>query len=184
MRRLIIFGVGLIAFLVMIFRPIALIQGVAQEYSENKILIEYEIYGCGSLIARVIQGGEDIASLLSAEYPDIALDEVRFTKESDEPYLHLDSAEFWTAGLANGYQYIIEGEVIGAAKGALKCCAKDENDVAYNDIIPEFRIDNWYTANYMPYYNYGNPFITLIFICGAAFCFIGTLFTLFKKIFK
>jgi len=183
MKRLIVFSVGLIVFLVLIFRPIALIKGINQKYSENRILIEYEIYGCGSLVIRVVQGGEEMAALLKSEYPNVAADEVRFTEDSDEPFLHLDDVEFWHAGLARGYQYIIEGEVIGAAKGALKCCAEDENDVAYNDIIPEFRVDSWYTANYMPYYKYGDPFIILILACGAVSCLAGVLyaFIIFRK---
>lgn len=181
MKRFIILNIGLLVFIALIFRPIALIQGINQKYSENKILIEYEIYGCGSLITRVIQGGEAMANLLRTEYPDIAIDEVRFTEDSDEPYLHLDSAEFWTASLARGYQYIIEGEVVGATKGALKCCAEDENDVAYNDIAPEFRVDNWYTSNYMPYYKYGNPILLLLFIVGVLFCSVSIIVELVKR---
>ena len=180
MRRTLLFIFGLMVCLTLIFRPIALIQGINQNYSENKILIEYEIYGCGSLVIRVIQGGEQMATLLKTEYPDVAIDEVRFTEGSDEPYLHLNSAEFWTAGLARGSQYIIEGEVVGATKGALKCCAEDENDVAYNEIVPEFQVDRWFTANYMPYYKYGNGFILFILIFGIVFCFVGTIIALIK----
>ena len=177
----IVFGIGLVVFLILIFGPIALVQGILQEYSESKILIEYEIYGCGSLVTRVIKGGQMIAAVLSSSYPNVAVNEVRFTEDSDEPYLHLNSAEFWTAGLARGYQYIVEGEVTGVVKGALKCCAEDENDVAYNEIVPEFRVKNWYTSNYMPYYKYGNPPILLAFICGAVICAVGLICGLIKK---
>ena len=176
-----LFSIGVLVFIVLLFRPIALIQGTTQEYSENKILIEYEIFGCGSLVVRVIKGGENMASLLKSEYPNIATDEVRFTEDSDEPYLHLNSAEFWTAGLARGYNYIMEGEVVGATKGALNCCAENENDVAYNDIVPEFRVDRWYTANYMPYYKYGNGIVLLFLICGMFFCLAGTVFAFIKN---
>ena len=179
-----IYGICLVVFLVLIFRPMALIQGISQEYSESKILIEYEIYGCGSLVTRVIKGGEMIAAALSSSYNNVATNEVRFTEDSDEPYLHLNSAEFWTAGLARGYQYTVEGEVTGVAKGALKCCAENENDVAYNEIVPEFRVKNWYTSNYTPYYKYGNSLISLAFICGAVVCAIGFICELIKKNFR
>ena len=175
MIRVSIFVIGLVVCLALLFRPIALIQGANQNYSANKILIEYEIYGCGSLIVRAIKGGEEMANLLKAEYPNVAIDEVIFTKDSDEPYLHLDSAEFWTGGLARGYRYTMEGEVVGAARGALKCCAEDENDVAYNEIVPMFRVDSWRTSNYMPYYQYGKGPAILFLICGAVFCLAGSI---------
>ena len=121
-----------------------------------------------------------MATLLKADYPDVAIDEVRFTGDSDEPYLHLNSAEFWTAGLARGYQYIIEGEVVGVTKGALDCCAVDENDVAYNDLVPEFKVHRWGTANYMPYYKYGNIFISFVLVSGMVLFSAGTIIALVK----
>jgi hypothetical protein len=181
MWRLAIFGIGLLVFLSLMLRPIALIQGINQEYSDGKILIEYEIFGCGSLVIKVLQGGEHMANMLSANYPDIATNEVRFTMDSDEPYLHLNSAEFWTAGLARGYKYIMEGEVVGTAKGALSCCAENENDVAYNAVVPEFRVDRWYVTNYMPYYMYGNPFIIFTFAGGTVFCSVMTVVEIKKR---
>ena len=180
MKRLLFFGLGLLICLGLFFRPIALIQGVNQNYSENKILIEYEIFGCGSLVVRVIRGGEAMANRLKAAYPNVAMDEVRFTPDSDEPYLHLNDAEFWTAGLARGHQYIMEGEVVGATRGALNCCAEHENDVAYNDLVPEFKVHSWFAANYMPYYQYGDLSIIFILFCGMILCGVGALFALVK----
>lgn len=165
MKHFIIF-IGMIIFIILIFNPIALIQKTTQNYSVNKILIKYDIYGCGSLVIRIIKGGEYIVNLLKAEYPDIANNEIIFTDDINMPYLGM---EFWNEGFTRSYQYIIEGEVIGATKGALKCCAEDENDVAYNDIVPEFRINNWYVI-YKPYTDY--MLAAVIFICGILFVFI------------
>jgi hypothetical protein len=180
MKRIILLGLASIVCLLLLFRPLALIQGINQSYSESKILIEYEIFGCGSLVVRVIKGGTEMASYLWGDYPDVAIDEVRFTEDSDEPYLHLNSAEFWTAGLARGYQYIVEGKIVGATKGALKCCAENENDFAYNALVPYFQVENWHTAHYMPYYKYGYGFISLVLILGAIIGCAGTILAFIK----
>jgi len=172
MKRTIIFGVGALIFALLFIRPLAPIQGVAQEYSESKILIEYEIFGCGNLIVKVNEGGESMASLLRSDYPDIATDEVQFTPDSDQPIIHLSSADFFTAGLARGYNYIVEGEVVGATKGALDCCT---DEVAYNDIVPEFKVKRWYATKYMPYFMYGDGPLILVWFVGAIACLVGTI---------
>jgi len=167
--RLLLFGIALIC-LALIFRPFASVQDINQNYNENKILIEYEIFGCGSLVVRVIEGGKEIADVLIAEYPNVAQNEVKFTKNSDEPYLHLDSADFYTAGLARGYQYIVEGEVTGITQGAQDCCSFG---VAHSEVVPEFLVHNWYALNYMPYYKYSAPVIWYFLIIVAGLCLVG-----------
>ena len=163
----VIYATGLIILLVLIFRPHALIQGLLQEYNENRILIRYERL-CYRYVRRVIRGGEEITASLRQSYPNIATDEVRFTEDSDEPKLHLCSAEFWTGGLAKGYQYIIEGEVVGVTTGVYDSCFGDE---AHNEIVPEFRVTNWYVANYMPLFMLEDPrdgFKSFLLIIGAS----------------
>lgn len=149
MKALIKFASLTVLMLILLYRPLAWIQSPEQEFSENKILIEYEMYGCGSLVIRVIEGGEEMASLFQNEYPDIAVDEVMFTEKSDQPADHIDSCLFEVAGFASKYQYIIEGNVVGAVRGAPDCCGPS---VAYNEIVPEFKVTKWYTVNYIPYY--------------------------------
>ena len=105
-------------------------------------MFSYALMGCATLLA--------IASLVR---PNIGVDEVVFTEQSDEPRKHMDSAEFSCGGLAEKYTYVVEGIPVGVTKGAPDCC---EPIPAYNENVVEFKVDKWYFTSYVPYAEVGN----------------------------
>jgi len=116
--------------------------------SESRVLVQYEIYGCGSIVVRVLDGGEEITAELKEKCPEIATDELVFTNDSNEPQKHFDAAEFRTGGLAERYTYIVDGEVVGITDGARDCC--DVTKYAYNEFAPHFKAERWYFTEYVP----------------------------------
>lgn len=132
--------------------------------SENRIMFHYEIVGCGSLVRKVIDGGEAVSAKFKGEYPDIGENEVVFTEDSDEPQRIFDSADFQTGGLAQKYTYIAEGEAVGVAEGADDCC---EPMPVYNENVVLFRIDNWYFTEYVPRISIASPLFLLLILVIA-----------------
>jgi len=169
--------------LIMLFRPAGRIT-FDKSVSENRILFQYEIFGCGSVIGKVIDGGEEITSNLIEQYPDIGIDEVVFTDKSDEPRKHMDSAEFSCGGLAEKYTYVIEGRPVGVTKGAPDCC---EPIPAYNEKVVEFKVDKWYFTSYVPYMAVGNfaviffAFVVILIAACWLFLLIVVSFVKFIK---
>ena len=149
-------------FLIILFRPMGRIT-LDKSVSENRILFKYEIFGCGSVVGKVLDGGEEITENFIEQYPNIGLDEVVFTEESDEPRKHMDSAEFSCGGLAERYTYVIEGKPVGVTTGAPECC---DPKPAYNENVVEFKVDKWYFTSYVPYLAHGNIGVILIAISG------------------
>ena len=145
--------------LIVLFRPYRMT--LDKSVSENRILFEYEIFGCGSLVRKVLDGGEEISSSFAEKHADIGVNEVVFSKESDEPRKHLDSDNYFS-GLAYELTYVIEGNPVGIANGAPDCC--EPNGFAYNEKVVEFKVDDWYLISYVPYGMVGN-----IYVLGCAF---------------
>ena len=162
-----------IVTLIILFRPAGRIT-FDKSVSQNRILFQYEIFGCGSIIGKVIDGGEEITSNYIEQYPNIGVDEVVFTEQSDEPRKHMDSAEFSCGGLAEKYTYVVEGTPVGVTKGAPDCC---EPIPAYNKNVVEFKVDKWYFTSYVPYMEVGD-FGTIFFSFIALFLTVCWLFLL------
>ena len=162
-----------IVSLIILFRPAGRIT-FDKSVSENRILFQYEIFGCGSIVGKVIDGGEEITSNYIEQYPNIGVDEVVFTEQSDEPRKHMDSAEFSCGGLAEKYTYVVEGTPVGVTKGAPDCC---EPIPAYNENVVEFKVDKWYFTSYVPYMAIGNLW-TIIFSFVALFLTVSWVFLL------
>ena len=141
--------------LIVLFSPYRMT--LDRSVSENRIVFEYEIFGCGSLVRKVLDGGEEISSSFAEKYPDIAVNEVAFSKGSDEPRKHLDSENYY-CGLAYDLVYVAEGKPTGVTSGAPECC--NPNGFAYNEKVVEFSVDKWYVVSYVPYVLAGNEFIT------------------------
>ncbi len=160
--------------LIILFMPAGRIT-FDQSVSENRILFQYEIFGCGSVVGKVIDGGEELTSNFIEQYPDIGMDEVVFTDKSDEPRKHMGYAEFTCGGLAEKYTYVIEGHAVGVTKGALDCC---EPIPAYNENVVEFKVDKWYFTSYVPYMEVGDigvifsALITILLSVSWVFLFI------------
>ena len=146
--------------LILLFRPMGRIT-LDKSVSENRILFKYEIFGCGSVIGKVLDGGEEITESFIEQYPNIGLNEVAFTEESDEPRKHMDSGDFFCGGLAERYTYVIEGKAVGVTRGAPECC---DPKPAYNENVVEFKVDKWYFTSYVPYFAHGNIEVILIAI--------------------
>ncbi|MBQ6795291.1 MAG: hypothetical protein IJO83_04010 [Clostridia bacterium] len=165
--------------LIVLFRPYHMTFD--KSVSETRIIFEYEIFGCGSLVRKVLDGGEEISSSFAEEYPDIAVNEVVFSEESDEPRKHLDSENFFS-GLAYELTYVVEGNPVGVTHGAPDCC--DPNGFAYNENVVEFKVDRWYVLSYLPYLLFGNIFVTecAVFIMWFSLCwlFLVLVYRLYK----
>lgn len=142
--------------LIILFMPAGRIT-FDKSVSENRMLFQYEIFGCGSLVGKVLDGGEEITSNFNEQYPDIGVDEVVFSKESDEPRKHINSDTFFFDGLAEKYIYVIEGQPVGVTRGAPDCC--DPNGFAYNEKVVEFKVDKWYFTSYVPYVLVGDALV-------------------------
>ena len=153
MKKIVLIPFALVAALtIALLLPIKCPVTENQPFGKEKILIEYEIFGCGSLVTRVVGGGEELADSLGQ--PDTAADEVVFTKDSDEPIKHLDTAGFFTAGLARDVRYVVYGKAVGVTKGAPDCC--EPGRPAYHDSVPLFQVTDWAPTQWMPYLFYGD----------------------------
>lgn len=135
--------------------PIALDKNL----SDERLLIQYEIFGCGSLVVKIVDGGEEVTAEFRKECPDVAGNEVVFTEDSVQPKDFFNSADFYTGGIAEMFTYIIEGEAVGVTEGALDCC--EEGKYAYNEKAVEFKADRWYFAKYVPYAQVGNNYFLM-----------------------
>lgn len=168
MRKLkwIIPAILLVLSVVYLFRPAGKIT-FDKSVSKNRFLLQYEMFGCGSLIRKVADGGKEITADYINEYPDIGIDEVKFTEDSDEPENHVFVGEFYAGGFAERYQYIIEGAPIGVTQGASECCSPEP---AYNEKVVEFKVDDWYFTSYVPYISCWNinPYV-LLAVIGVLF---------------
>lgn len=168
--------------LFVLFKPAGKIT-FDKSVSKNRILFQYEIYGCGSIVGKVIDGGEEIVADYVDEYPDIGTNEVIFTNDSDEPKKHMDEVEFHCGGLAEKYTYVIEGHPVGVTKGALDCC---EPIPAYNENVVEFKVDKWYFTSYVPYIVVGNfgviLFAFVVILFSLLWIFLLAIFVIVKLI--
>ena len=154
--------------LIILFRPAGRIT-FDKSVSKNRILFQYEIFGCGSLVRKVIDGGEQIVANYIGEYPDVGMNEIVFTDDSDEPKAHMDTANFHTAGLAEKYTFIVEGTPVGVAKGVYEC---SDLKSAYNENVVEFKVNKWYFTSYVPYAAIGDVLVILITFANL---FIGVI---------
>lgn len=139
--------------------PVRFPQSVNQDYDGTVILMEYDFFGCGTLVRKVVKGGEALVAGVKDDYPEIGENEIKFTEDSDEPIAHYDYAEFATAGLASGVQYIVRGELSGVTPGASKCC---EPEPAYHDTVPLFRVKSWAPTVWLPYLYHCNYLLYLL----------------------
>ena len=160
---------------IVLFRPAGKITS-DKSVSENRIVFQYEIFGCGSVVGKVIDGGEEITSKYKEKYPDIGVNEVVLSADSDEPRKHMDSAEFFIGGLAERYTYVIEGSPVGVTEGAPDCC---ELKPAYNEHVGEFKVDKWYLTSYVPYMEFGDIGVIL---CAFAVIFVSAVWLLLMMI--
>lgn len=111
------------------------------------IVFRYEIFGCGSLIRKMEKGGEAIYKIANLSEPDSGVYEIQFTPDSDEPEKHIDSAEFYTGGIAGKYTYYMRIEVVGIERGAPECC---DPQPAYNEAVPLVRVLKWEPTTFTP----------------------------------
>lgn len=169
--------------LIILFRPFRMTTD--KSVSENRILFEYEIFGCGGLVGKVLDGGEEITSAFVKKYPDIGVNEVAFSEGCDEPRKCLDSEGFFS-GPAYELTYVIEGHPVGVTKGAPDCC--DPNGFAYNEKVVEFKVDKWYLVSYVPYALVGNGFVSgcagftiLISLCWLFLLLVWRLYKIIMK---
>lgn len=135
----------LILSIITLFRPAGRIT-FDKSVSANRILVKYEIFGCGSLVTKVLEGGYEITSKYKSNYPDVGTNEVMFTRDSDEPKNYYDAGEFFTGGIAEEFTYIVEGECMGVTKGAPECCSLKP---AYNENVVQFKVAKWYYTSYV-----------------------------------
>jgi len=172
-----------IVALIILFRPAGRIT-FDKSVSENRILFQYEIVGCGSVVGKVVDGGTEITSKYIEQYTDIGVDEVVFSEQCDEPRKHINEADFFGGGLAEKYTYVIEGSPVGVTRGASDCC---EPVPAYNENVVEFKVDKWYFTSYVPYVEVGNPltvcltFVVLFLTAGWLLLLIIAAFVDFIK---
>ena len=130
---------------------------------------------------KVLDGGKELSSSFVEKYPDIAVNEIVFSKESDEPRRYLDSENFYS-GLAYELVYVIEGKPIGVTQGAPDCC--DPNGFAYNEKVVEFKIDKWYLTSYVPYVMMGNIYVLECAFYSMLISFIWLLLLLLWRLCK
>ena len=131
-------------------------------YDGTSVVLRYETFGCGSLIRTMAEGGEAIYERADLPAPQSGVYELKFTKDSDEPEKHIDSAEFYTAGLAGKYAYYMTVEIIGISEGAPECC---EPKPAYNEVVPLVRVIKWEPTTLTPQlYFTARHYITILFL--------------------
>ena len=146
----------LVLSLIILLRPAGKIT-FDKTVSENRFLLQYEIEGCGSLIRKVVDGGEEITEAFKNECPDIGTNEIKFSKESDEPLNHMDRNTM--GGYPGKYTFVVEGSSVGVTKGAPECCSENP---AYNEKVAEFKVDNWYYTSYVPFIFVGDFAVILL----------------------
>ena len=164
MRKLVTPLILAIISVISIYRPAGKFT-YDNSVSENRVMFQYEIFGCGSIVRKVIDGGGKLTAKFKEEYPDIGTNEIVFTSDSDEPQKIFDAAESQTGGLAEKYTYIIEGEAVGVTEGAPNCC---ELKPAYNENVVLFKVSDWYFTEYVPYKDIGNPIVTFVSVIVLA----------------
>lgn len=182
MKKNIIYIVPVIIILlclIILFMPAGRIT-FDKSVSKNRIVFNYEIVGCGSVVTKVLDGGEQLTADYINQYPDIGLNEVVFTHDSPEPRGSIDEFEY------TSYTYVATGEPVGVTQGAPDCC---EPVPAYNENVVHFKVDKWYYASYVPYVAVGNIIVILIIWVVVAFCllwliplFIVDIYKFIKKI--
>ena len=74
------------------------------------IVFKYEIVGCGSLIKKIEEGGAAIYKRANLPEPESGVYEIQLTHDSDEPQRHIESGDFYTAGIAGKYLYYMTVE--------------------------------------------------------------------------
>ncbi len=170
----------LMVSLVILFRPAGRIT-FDKSVSANRILFQYEIFGCGSVIGKVLDGGEEITADFVEEYPNIGINEVVFSDDTDEPSKHMGHNTM--GGYGTDYVFVIEGTPVGVTKGAPECC--DPKPV-YNENVVEFKVDRWYFTSYVPFIAVGDFVVILLGLLLAflsiVWCVILVLIKLYKII--
>ena len=138
-----------VVLIVSMFLPLHL-PGKSSDYAMDgtNAVLRYEIFGCGSLIRTIEKGGEKIYEKAGLSPPASGVYEFQFVNDSDEPEKHIDSAEFYTGGIAEKYPYFVKLEVVGVDEGAPECC---DPKPAYNETVPLVRVTGWEPATYSPY---------------------------------
>ena len=119
----------------------------AYTYDGASIILRYEIFGCGSLIRTIEKGGEALYAKANIPAPESGVYELRFSEDSDEPELHIESAEFYIGGLAEKYSYYMSVEIVGVSEGVPECC---EPKPAYNEIVPLVKVAKWKPTTFTP----------------------------------
>jgi len=158
----------LILSLSFVFRPAGKIS-LDKSVSQNRILIQYENFGCGCEVVKVLDGGKQLASEYVGEYPDIGTNEVVFSNGSDEPKMHINPVTFQLDGIGEKYTYIIEGTSVGVTNGVYDDCSQE---YAYNENVVEFKVDKWYFTSYVPYIVTGNILVIIVAFLIAFFSLI------------
>ena len=131
-------------------------------YDGTNIVLGYKIFGCGSLIRTVVKGEDAIYEKANLPAPQSGVYELKFTEDSDEPLRHIDSAEFYTAGLAEKYTYYMSVEIIGISEGAPECC---DPKPAYNEIVPLVKVIKWEPTTFTPQnYFTARHYITMLIL--------------------
>ena len=148
------------------------------------IVFLYEIFGCGSLIRTIEEGGAAIYEKANLPKPESGVYEIQFTPDSDEPMDHIDSAEFFTGGVAGKYSYYMRVEVVGTERGAPECC---DPKPAYNEVVPLVRVEKWEPASFSPDIFFTlRHYVTLLLLLpllGIA-CVITLIASLFSRVKK
>ena len=157
-KTLIILIILCLAGIFMLYRPAGKIT-YNKTVSENRIVIRYEIYGCGNFIPKVLDGGDKITAKYKEDYPEIGTDEVHLTGNK-KPRDVFDY--FPIGGSIDQYDFVIEGKSVGVTKGATDCCSTEP---AYNKNVVDFKIDKWYFTSYVPFVYVGD--FGIIMIAGA-----------------
>ena len=117
------------------------------ETEGTDIVFRYEIFGCGSLIRKIEKGGAAIYEKANLPKPESGIYEIQLTLDSDEPVKHINSAEFYTAGIAEKYSYYMKIEVVGIERGAPDCC---DPKPAYNEEVPLVKVVKWEATSFTP----------------------------------
>ena len=137
-----------ISMMTSLFLPLHL-PGNPADYENDgtSLVLKYEIYGCGSLIRTVEQGGEALYKKANLDTPASGIYEIKFTSDSDEPEKYLDyEAFYWGEGKESSY--FMSVEVVGTDTGAPKCC---EIEPAYNETVPLVKVLKWQTTAFVPH---------------------------------
>ena len=148
-NKLLFVSLGItVALFLSLYIPLHLPGNPANYRTEGTdIVLRYDIFGCGSLVRTIEKGGAALYEKANLPQPDSGVHEVQFTSDSDEPKKHMESAEFYTGGLARKYAYYMAVDVVGIEKGAPECCGYEP---AYNEVVPLVRVLRWEPASFRP----------------------------------